>query len=417
MKVFVLNIEGEPLMPTTPARARKMLKADRAKVVKRTPFTIQLKERTKEYKQEIILGVDAGSKIVGMSAVIDKEELYSSETVLRNDIVDLLATRKACRNNRRGRKTRYRQARFLNRKKGKGWLAPSVRHKIDSHLKLVSEVHKILPVTKIIVETASFDTQKLKNPEISGKEYQQGEQLGFWNIREYVLFRDNHTCQHCKGKLKDKILNVHHLESRKTGGDSPNNLITLCETCHKAYHRGKIDLKQKRGISFRDATFMGIMRWAFYKKLKVLYCDVSMTFGYITKNTRITNDLPKEHRIDALCITGNPLVKQSDVWYYQKFVRKNNRQLHKMNFKNGVRRKNKAEYKVFGFKLFDKVLYENKEYFVFSRRKSGIFLIKDLQDNHTERTYRKLKLLEQSDGLLTERRINTLSYCGCYGDW
>ena len=404
MKVYVLNIDSEPLMPTTPARARKMLKSGKARVIKRTPFTIQLKERTKEYKQEIILGIDAGSKVVGMSAVTDTEELYSSETVLRNDIVDLLATRKACRQTRRSRKTRYRQARFLNRRRDKGWLAPSVRHKIDSHLKLVSEVHKILPVTKIIVETASFDTQKLKNPEISNNEYQQGEQLGFWNIREYVLFRDNHTCQHCKGKSKDKVLNVHHLESRKTGGNSPSNLLTLCETCHNDYHKGKIELKVKRGASFRDSAFMGIMRWGFYEKLKELYNDASITFGYITKNTRISNDLPKEHRIDALCITGKPLIKQADTWYYQKFVRKNNRQLHKMNFKNGVRRNNKAEYEVLGFKLFDKVIYDGKEYFIFGRRISGYFDIRDLQKNNTKRSYKKLRKIENANCLLAERR-------------
>ena len=95
------------------------------------------------------------------------------------------------------------------------------------------------------MEVASFDIQKIKNPEITGGEYQQGEQLNFWNVREYVLFRDNHTCQYCHGKSGDKVLNVHHLESRKTGGDAPNNLITLCETCHKKYHEGKIQLKQK----------------------------------------------------------------------------------------------------------------------------------------------------------------------------
>ena len=110
--------------------------------------------------------------------------------------------------------------------------------------------------------------QKIKNPDIQGEEYQQGKQLGFWNVREYVLWRDGHACQHCHGKSKDHVLNVHHLESRKTGGDAPNNLITLCETCHKAFHRGKFELKIKRGKPLRDAAFMGIMRWAFYKRLK-----------------------------------------------------------------------------------------------------------------------------------------------------
>ncbi len=129
---------------------------------------------------------------------------------------------------------------------------------------IISTLEKlvILPVMKIIVETASFDIQKIKNPDISGEEYQQGEQLDSWNVREYVLFRDNHTCQCCKGKSKDKILNVHHIKSRKTGGNSPDNLTTLCETCHTKYHKGLIELPEsiKRGQAFNDAAFMGIMR-------------------------------------------------------------------------------------------------------------------------------------------------------------
>ena len=99
-----------------------------------------------------------------------------------------------------------------------------------------------MPIGKIVVEVASFDIQKIKNPEIIGAEYQQGVQSDFWNVREYVLYRDNHKCRYCKGKSKDRVLNVHHLESRKTGGNSPDNLITLCETCHNMYHRGLISL-------------------------------------------------------------------------------------------------------------------------------------------------------------------------------
>ena len=123
--------------------------------------------------------------------------------------------------------------------------------------------------------------QKIKNPQISGTEYQQGEQLDFWNVREYVLFRDGHICQCCKGKSKDVILNVHHIESRKTGGDAPNNLITLCETCHKKYHAGEIELPKTimRGMKFQDTVFMGIMRWACYNELKTRYPNVSMTLG------------------------------------------------------------------------------------------------------------------------------------------
>ena len=243
------------------------------------------------------MGIDAGSKHIGVSATTESKVLYEADVELRNDIVDLLSIRRQNRRTRRNRKTRYRKPRFNNRVsiKKEGWLAPSIRQKIENHLTVVRKVHEILPITKIIVETASFDIQKIKNPGISGVEYQQGEQLDFWNVREYILWRDGHVCQCCKGKSKDKILNVHHIESRKTGGDAPNNLITLCETCHTGYHKGIVKLPKTihRGMSFRDASFMGVMRWKFYKKLKELYPDVSMTYGYITKNTRIKNNLPK----------------------------------------------------------------------------------------------------------------------------
>lgn len=288
-----------------------------------------------------------------------KKELYAADIELRTDIVDLLSIRRQNRRTRRNR-LRYRQPRFDNRvhSKNKGWLAPSIEQKIQTHFKVVGDAHKILPITKIIVETASFDIQKIKNPNIHNEEYQQGEQLGFWNVREYVLFRDNHICQCCKGKSKDNILNVHHIESRKAGGDSPNNLVTLCETCHKGYHNGTVKLPRaiKRGTSFKDATFMGIMRWSFYNRLKEVYPNVSMTYGYITKNTRIENNLLKEHYVDARCISGNPNVKPLGYYFYQKKVRCHNRQIHKANIlKGGKKKLNQASYIVKGFRLFDKV--------------------------------------------------------------
>ena len=229
--VYVLNMQGEPLMPCKEAKARKLLRDNLAIVIKREPFTIQLIFECENQTQDITLGVDAGSKHIGLSATTDKKELYSADVELRNDIVDLLSTRRQNRRTRRNR-LRYRKPRFLNRvkSKNKGWLAPSVENKIQAHFNVIEKIHEILPITKIIVETASFDIQKIKNPEISESEYQQGDQLGFWNVREYVLFRDGHKCHGKKG-CKGNILNVHHIESRKVGGNSPSNLITLCEDC------------------------------------------------------------------------------------------------------------------------------------------------------------------------------------------
>ena len=409
MRVYVINQRKEPLMPTTPCKARKLLKQGKAKVVKREPFTIQLLYATGETKQDITLGVDAGSKIIGLSATTDKQELFSAEVELRNDIVDLLSTRREFRRTRRNR-LRYRKPRFLNRvySKNKGWLAPSIKNKIQTHLKIISKIHEILPISKIIIEVASFDIQKIKNPDIEGEQYQQGEQLGFWNVREYVLWRDGYKCQGKKG-CKNKILNVHHIESRKTGGNSPSNLITLCESCHKDYHAGKLKLNLKRGQSFKDAAFMGIMRWTFYNRLKEIYSNVKITYGYITKNTRIQNNLPKEHRIDALCISGNPNVKRLDYWYYIKQVRRHNRQIHKANIlKGGKKKLNQAPYLVKGFRLFDKVKYKGEECFIFGRRSSGYFDLRKLDGTviHRSANCKDLKLISKAKTLLWERRID-----------
>lgn len=411
MYVYVLSKSGKPLMPTKRlGKVRHMLKDGMAKVVQRTPFTIQLTYDSKEFTQDITLGVDAGSKTIGLSATTDEDELYASNVILRNDIVKLLSDRRALRSSRRNRKRRYRKARFSNRVKSKkkGWLAPSVLNKIGTHLKVIANVYKILPITKLVVEVASFDIQKIKNPEISGEEYQKGEQLGFWNVREYVLFRDNHECQCCHGKSKDNVLNVHHIESRKTGGDSPNNLITLCETCHHKYHQGEIELNLKRGKSFRDATFMGVMRWELYSVLKEKHQNVALTYGYITKNTRIKNNLPKEHFIDARCISGNPQAKPLEYMYYQRKVRCHNRQIHKNTIlTGGIRKNNQAPFIVKGFRLFDKILFENKEYFIFGRRTSGFFDIRNLSGdkvNNGSISFKKLKLVETKKYYLVERR-------------
>lgn len=395
--VYVQDINGKPLMPTTRhGKVRRLLKDKKAVVVNLCPFTIKLMYVTSDYKQEIVLGVDAGTKHVGLSATTKSKELYSSEVILRNDIVDLLSTRRELRKARRNR-LRYRKPRFDNRVKSKrlGWIAPSVKYKVDAHIRVVENVCSILPISRIVIEVAQFDTQKINNPEISGKEYQEGDQLEFWNTREYVLARDGHKCQYCKGKSKDSILNVHHIESRKTGGDSPSNLITLCETCHKEYHKGNIDLKIRRGKSLRDAAVMGIMKWRLYEELKSRYDRVFMTFGYITKHNRIKYGIEKSHTSDAFVISKNINAKRIERQYLKRLIRRHNRQIHKMKIlKGGKKKNNQASFEVFGFRLFDKVLYNNKIFFVYGRRKSGSFNIRDFNgENSKDVSRKKFKLI------------------------
>lgn len=412
--VYVLDKDGHPLMPTNRHRkVRRMLKSGQAKVVKKCPFIIQLMYESEHNVQSVSLGIDAGSKRIGVSATTKTTVLYEADVELRDDIAKLLATRRQMRSSRRSRKTRYRPKRFDNRRREKGWVAPSIRQKINTHLVTVARVCENLPVSQIIVETASFDIQKIKNPEIQGVEYQRGEQMDFWNVREYVLFRDGHVCQCCKGKKKDPILNVHHIESRKSGGDASNNLITLCETCHKGYHNGTIKLpkKIKRGMKFKDAAFMGIMRWTFYNTLKEKYepdIPVSMTYGYLTKNTRIQHNLPKGHHIDARCISGNPDAKSDGVYYYQKKIRCHNRQIHKFNtLRKGVRKLNQSDYLVKGYRIFDKVRYQGKEYFIFGRRKKGFFDIRTLSGekvNNGSLSIKKIAFVDTRKNYITERR-------------
>lgn len=158
-KVYVLNRRGRPLMPCTPAKARHLLDAGKAKVRHRTPFTIQLLYGSTGYTQEVILGVDAGSKTIGLSAATETEELFSAEVKPRNDVVELMSARRQFRRARRNRTTRYRKPRFDNRvrSKHKGWLAPSVEVKIQEHMTAIRRACAILPVSKVVVETAEFD--------------------------------------------------------------------------------------------------------------------------------------------------------------------------------------------------------------------------------------------------------------------
>ena len=412
LKVFVLNMRGQPLMPCSPPKARKLLRAGKAVPVRRTPFVIQLTVPTGETKQPITLGVDAGYKHVGLSATTAKEELLASEVELRQDVTGLLSNRLALRRARRNRKTRCRAPRFDNRvrSKHKGWLAPSVENRIQAHISRIEAVCRVLPITKIVIETASFDIQKIKNPEVEGTDYQQGDQLGFWNVREYVLFRDGHVCQACKGRSKDLILNVHHIESRKTGGDAPGNLITLCEACHKAYHAGKLkQFSPRRGASFRAETFMGIMRWTVLNRLRERHPElpVTNTYGYLTKHKRIVAGLPKTHCADAFCIAGVLDAKRRGEYLFQKQTRRHNRQIHKLTIlKGGVRKRHQAPYLVHGFRLFDKVLCKGEVGFIFGRRSSGAFDVRRLDGTKISAgiSYKKLSLLEKRKTFLTELR-------------
>lgn len=423
--VYVLNQLGQPLMPTEDHRkVRLLLKHKAAAVVRRTPFTIRLTTRTKIYVQPVILGVDAGSKTIGLSASTEAKELFAAEATPRSDVVNNLSTRREFRRARRNRKTRYRQPRFNNRvhSKHKGWLAPSVETKIQEHITVIKRSCGLLPISKVVVETAEFDLQLIKavqdgKPVPQGEDYQKVEQLGFYNVRQYVFWRDGYTCQCCGAHRKGVKLHAHHLETRKTGGNSPDDQITLCEKCHKKFHKGLIQLpmlKKRKRPSMRDAAFMGIMRETLVQRLrKELPIPVIETKGYITKYTRTELlKLNKTHANDALAIaqgkhgfgiTGLTVIPQQKRIYGIKPVRHHNRQMHRATIlKGGIRKSNQAPKYVKGFRLFDKVLFEGTECFIWGRRSRGSFLLKQLDGTKVKDGvgFKKLTLLERSSNYL-----------------
>ena len=415
--VYVLSATGKPLMPTeNHARVRRLLRTGKAVAVRRTPFTIQFAGKGRTCIQPVTLGIDAGSKHVGLSATTAKKELFAAELRPRNDVTGLMSDRKERRGSRRSRTTRYRKPRFDNRvhSKHKGWLAPSVEVKIWNHIQAVRYVSNLLPVAKIIVEDAEFDLQRIKamedgKPLPEGEDYQQGEQLGHYNVRQYVLWRDGYTCQCCGAHGTDKKpvkLHVHHIESRRTGGDAPGNLVTLCEACHKAYHAGKTELpvKKRRRKSTRDMAFMGIMRRTLLLRLKEMSpgIEIQETYGYVTKYWREKLGLAKTHTTDAFVIAKNLDASRIGKELLIVPKREHNRQIHKCRInKGGTRKLNQTPKYVYGFQLFDRVLCKGEEGFIFGRRVRGSFDIRKLDGTRiTEISYKKLRLLEKRKPLL-----------------
>jgi hypothetical protein len=325
MKVFVINKHGEALMPCKPRKAKILLREGNAKVVKRNPFTIQLKHGSTGYKQALTLGVDTGHSEVGISVVSEAEEVFSAVAKMRNDISDKMTTRKMYRLQKRN-KLRYRAPRFLNRSAStrKGRLAPSVQWKVDTHIKLINQLNALLPITKVILETGKFDMAKMNDPDITNEQYQKGVQYGFENTKAYVLARDGYKCQCGKSGCSEK-LHVHHIVFRSQGGsDAPSNLITLCKKHHDALHNGRLTLKTIKHKSLKPATTMNVIR----ARLLDFFPDAIETFGYITKANRYMHGIDKSHSGDAFVIAGGSTQARATERNIM-FKRKNNRSLQK----------------------------------------------------------------------------------------
>ena len=387
--VYVLNKDGQPLMPTNRhGKVKNLLKDGKARVVQKCPFIIQLLYDSTNHAQELVLGVDTGSGAIG-TAVADNNGkiVYMSEVSVRNDIADKMKQRSKYRRNRHNRKTRYRKARWLNRKNSikTGRFSPTMTSKFHGHVKEIEYIKSILPITQMILETGQFDMHLMKNPMLANPKirhwgYQKGINYGFENTKAMVLNRDGYTCQCCNGKHKDHKLEVHHIIYRSQGGsDEEDNLITLCHTCHKALHSGKIKLKLSGKIKgcLKYATQMNFIR----KQLFILYPDAIETFGYVTKANRLKLGVDKEHYYDACVIAtqGDAFTIRSSL-YKKKCVADGDFQKTK-----GVRSEQSITTgKICGFRKFDKIRYFRNEYFIKGRMSTGYAILMDIDGSKVD---------------------------------
>ena len=388
MLVYVLDINGHPLMPTKRfGKVRRMLRDGKAKVIHKEPFTIKLLYEPKASAvQDVTLGVDTGSGKIGASAISNGRVVYASEVQIRNDISKRMDARRANRRNRRYRKTRYRKPRFNNRGNStrKDRLSPTMISKINSHIREIEFIKSILPISTLVLETGTFDPHLLKmegHPFNRHWGYQKGPNYGFANSKAACLNRDDYTCQCCK--TKKGTLHAHHVIYRSQGGaDTLDNLVTLCEECHRKLHAGELKsfeskLNGKKKGRLKHATQMNSIRVQLLK----YYPEAIETFGFITKENRQLLGLPKSHTIDACVIASQGKAFDWDLWCFKKkHVPKGEHQQTKYwsKSKNGINFRKLSIGKIFGFKKYDKVSYLGEEYFIKGRSKTSPFRLMDI---------------------------------------
>lgn len=391
MRVFVVNMRGEPLMPCSQRKARILLKQNKAKIYKYNPFTIQLMIATGETKQNCHIGVDTGAKHIGFAITSEDKVLFKAEVELRQDVKFNLYTRRMYRRDRRNRKTRYRKPRFLNRKQSNKWLSPSLQNRVNHIFRWIDELCKLVPNSELHIEVGKFDVTKMINPDIQGVEYQQGQTYGFYEERYFVFIRDNYTCQ-CCGKSKDKILQTHHIIYRSNGGSNRvDNLITVCTDCHtyQNHKKGGVLYKwqeqHKKVKQYKEPPFMNSLR----KRIFAKYPEAEITYGSITTPKRKEIGLDKTHYNDAIVISGIKELKENpDKWLLIKQVRKKKRSLHEATARKGRKEPNKTQKRnskntpsYQGYYLNDKVNVLGQTGYITGFTSGGAY-IKDKEGNY-----------------------------------
>jgi len=311
--VFVLDSNKKPIDPCHPAVARKLLKNKKAAIFRRFPFTIILLKTVEAKPQPVQLKLDPGSKTTGIALVRNSAVIWAAELAHRgSQIKSNLDSRRSIRRSRRNRKTRYRKSRFLNRTRTKGWLAPSIEHRVLTTMTWVRRLIKFCSITSITQELVRFNTQALQNPEIEGIEYQQGTLLGY-EVKEYLLEKWQRKCTYCQ---KENLpLQIEHVVPKAKGGtDRISNLCLACESCNtkkgtksiEEFLKGKSNLLQKIKAQLKaplkDAAAVNTTRWKLFNSLKELELPIECGSGGLTKYNRNRLKLEKTHWIDAACV-------------------------------------------------------------------------------------------------------------------
>jgi 5-methylcytosine-specific restriction endonuclease McrA len=313
--VFLIDALHTPMNPIHPSQARKLLEANKAAVFRRYPFVLIMNRVVENIiTYPITLKIDPGSKFTGIALVNNRNEVvWGMELQHRGLAIKAsLETRSSVRRGRRARHTRYRQARFLNRKRPAGWLAPSLKHRVLTINTWVKRLCKFAPIANIAQELVRFDLQQLENPEISGVEYQQGELAGY-EVREYLLNKWDRKCAYCGGE--NIPLQVEHIKPKAKGGTNRiSNLCLACEKCNTKKGAQDIEkfLAKKRELlkkilqiakrPLKDAAAVNSTRWALFNLLKQTGLPVVTGSGGLTKFNRTRLKLPKNHWIDAACV-------------------------------------------------------------------------------------------------------------------
>ena len=462
-RVFVLDKNKKPLMPCTSARARFLLSKKEAAIFKHYPFTIILKKKTNNIKQNIAYKADQGSKITGIALVA---EFKKSKTVIfaanlehkGYQVSEKLESRAASRRSRRSRKTRYRKPKWTNtmskkqlahiNQKQKGWLAPSIWSRINNITNLCFKLNKLSPISTIALENVRFDTQLMENPDIQGKEYQQGT-LFEKEVKEYLLYQFNHKCGYCNGLSKDPLLEKEHIVPRsKKGSNRLSNLAIACRTCNEDKNnllpqdwllklkksKSKINKERfkrfekiSKGLkpSLRDAALMNIIRYKLVEELSQFSLPIELGSGGLTKFNRTNQNYPKDHWIDASCIgkSGEKIIIPSRLTPLNiKAIGRGSRQMCRVDKYGFPRTKPKKKGDCFGFKTGDLVraivTKGKKEGIYIGRlavRESGNFNISTKNGVVQGISYRYCRLLQRNDGYNYSNHINKITTGGKQG--